>query len=161
VNGKSDRGNRDSVNAYLDRMNAEFSRMSNSANDLKDRFYNLNKQSLDKLRDDYYNFKLEEIVTKYYERKKFLIYRNSIVQNTDPIYLDPPVKGFFGFRTHFFAPAKNFFGLKIDTFTFNIFVVLFSTLILYIILYYELLAKIVRFIEKFRLRKRFFNNLLS
>ncbi|MCU0461467.1 MAG: ATP-binding cassette domain-containing protein [Bacteroidales bacterium] len=151
----------DSVKRYLDRLDAIFSLASNSASDRKDRFYNLNKTGLDKLRDDYYNYKLEEIVTKYYERKKILFYKNSIVQNIDPIYLDPSKKGFFGFRTHFYAPSKYIFGVKIDAFTFNIVLVLLSTIVLYLILYYELLAKLVMFIEKFRLRKRFFKNLVT
>ncbi len=79
----------DSAKVYLDRTDAIFGQVSNLAGDTKDRFYNLNKQGLDKLREDYYNYKLEEIVTKYYERKKILFYKNSIVQNIDPVYLDP------------------------------------------------------------------------
>jgi len=150
----------DSTREFLNRADAMFSQASNSANDRKDSFYNLNKQGLDKLRDDYYNFKLEEIVTKYYERKKILFFNNSIVQNYDPIYLDPVKKGFPRFRTHFYAPGKYIFGMKADTFTFNICLVLFSTIILYIALYYEVLAKLVTFIEKFRLRKQFFRNLV-
>jgi ABC transport system ATP-binding/permease protein len=151
----------DSVKRYLDRLDAIFSIASNSASDRKDQFYNLNKTGLDKLRDDYYNYKLEEIVTKYYERKKILLYKNSIVQNTDPIYLDPSKGSFIGFRTHFYAPSKYIFGMKIDTFTFNIVLVLLSTIVLYLTLYYELLAKVVMFIENFRLRKRFFKNLVT
>lgn len=149
----------DSVKQYLDRLDAIFSMVSNSASDRKDRFYNLNKQRLDKLREDYYNYKLEEIVTKYYERKKILFYKNTIVQNIDPIYLDPSKSWLFGYRTHFYAPSKYIFGTKIDTFTFNITLVLLSTIVLYLMLYYEFLAKMVRFNEKFRLRKRFFKNL--
>ncbi len=150
----------DSTREFLNRADAIFSMASNSANDRKDSFYNLNKQGLDKLRDDYYNFKLEEIVTKYYERKKILFFKNSIVQNYDPVYLDPVKKGFPRFRTHFYAPGKFIFGMKADTFTFNISLVLFSTIILYLALYYELIAKLVIFTEKFRLRKRFFRNLI-
>lgn len=150
----------DSVKRYIDRMDLIFSAVSNSASDRKDKFYNLNKEKLDRLRDEYYNYKLEEIVTKYYERKKILFYRNSIVQNVDPIYLDPPDRGLLGFRTHFFAPSKYIFGMKIDTFIFNIALVLLSTALLYLFLYYELVGRAVNFIEKLRLRKRFFRNLV-
>jgi hypothetical protein len=131
------------------------------ANDRKDRFYNLNSIELDKLRNEHYNYKLEEIVTKYYERKKILFYNNTIVQNIDPVYLDPTKSGIFRFRTHFYAPSKYFFGAKIDTFTFNLAVVIMSTIVLYIALYYELLTKGIRFIEKFRLRKKYFRNLVN
>jgi ABC transport system ATP-binding/permease protein len=146
----------DSVTTYLDKMDDMFSKLSNSASDRKDRFYNANEKILNQLRNDYYNFKMEEIVTKYYERKKILLYQNSLVQNSDPIYLDPTKKGILGFRTHFYAPSKYFLGIKTDTFFFNIGIVLFSTIILYLALYYELLARAVQFSEKFRFRKRLF-----
>lgn len=150
----------DSVSAYLNKMNDMFSKLSNSASDRRDRFYNANDKILNQLRNDYYNFKLEEIVTKYYERKKILLYRNTLVQNTDPIYLDPTRNGIFGFRTHFYAPSKYLFGIKTDTFFFNIALVLFSTIFLYLALYYELLARVVQFIEKFRFRKRLFKTMI-
>jgi ABC-type multidrug transport system ATPase subunit len=159
--GKFDQAVSDSVKKYLDRLDAIFSMGSNSASDMKDMFYNLNKPGLDKLRDDYYNFKLEEIVKKYYERKKILFYKSTIVQNYDPIYLDPEKSWFLGFRTHFYAPSKFIFGMKIDTFTFNIVLVLLSTAVLYLMLYYELLARAVRFIEKIRLRKQHFKNFVT
>jgi ABC-type multidrug transport system ATPase subunit len=149
----------DSVIVYLKTLDQIFSNVSNSASEKKDKFYNLNSKTLNQLRNDYYNFKLEEIVTKYYERKKILIHNNSIIQNIDPIYLDPQKSWFLGFRTHFYAPAKYIFGMRTDTFTFNIALVLLSTVILYLTLYYELLAKAVRFFEKIWIRKRIFKRL--
>jgi ABC-type multidrug transport system ATPase subunit len=143
----------DSLSKYLDRADKVFIKISNSASDLIDRFYNINSIRLKELENDYYNYKLEEIVTKPYERKKILIYKNSLVQNTDPIYFDPYNSGFLAFRTHFYAPSKFIFGVKTDTFTFNICLVLFSTILLYLALYYELLGKAVRFFENFRFLK--------
>jgi ABC-type multidrug transport system ATPase subunit len=150
----------DSVSSYLKKLDDLFSVISNSASDKKDRFYNLNSIRLNQLQNGYYNYKLEEIVTKYYERNKILIYKNTIVQNSDPIYLEPYKHGPLGFRTHFYAPAKYIFGIRTDTFLFNIILVLLSTVLLYLALYYELLAKVVRFIEKFKLRKRFIRSLV-
>jgi ABC transport system ATP-binding/permease protein len=143
----------DSLNKYLDRIDKIFSKISNLANDRIDKFYNLNDLKLKKLEDDYYNYKLEEIVTKPYERKKILIYNNTLVQNIDPVYLDPYKRGFLDFRTHFYAPAKYIFGMKTDTFNFNISLVLFSSVLLYLILYFELLGKAVRFFENLKFRK--------
>jgi len=143
----------DSLTKYLDRMDKAFNRISNTVSDRKDIFYNMNDLKLKKLEDDYYNYKLEELVTKRYERKKFLIYNNSLVQNIDPIYLDPYNKGFLKFRTHFYAPAKYIFGMKTDTFIFNISLVLLSTILFYLVLYFELLGKTVRFFEKLKFRK--------
>ncbi len=149
----------DSVSNYLDRTGMIFTSSSNYASHRKDQFYNLNAANLNQLRNDYYNYKLEEIVTKYYERKKILFYKNSLVQNTDPIFDDPPKRGFLGFRTHFYAPVKYIFGIKTDTFKFNIILVLLSTVLLFLALYFEILARAVRFVEKFRFRKRLLNRL--
>jgi ABC transport system ATP-binding/permease protein len=143
----------DSLTKYLNRMDKAFSKVSNTANDRIDRFYNLYDLKLKKLENDYYNYKLEEIVTKPYERKKVLVYNNALVQNIDPVYLDPYKKGFLTFRTHFYAPSKYIFGLKFDTFSFNISLVLLSSIFLYLALYFELLGRAVRFFENFKFRK--------
>jgi ABC-type multidrug transport system ATPase subunit len=143
----------DSLTSYLDRLDKIFGRISDSASDRRDRFYKINEVKLKKLENEYYNFKLSEIVTKPYERKKILVYKNSLVQNTDPIYLDPYKKAFPGFRTHFFAPSKYLFGIKTDTFVFNISLVFLSTIFLYIVLYYELPGKAVRLFENIKFRK--------
>jgi hypothetical protein len=153
----------DSARVYLDKQYVFFNQISNSTTDLIDKFinYDQNKSKLKKLRDDYFNSSLKDIVTKPYERKKILFYKKTIVQNVDPVYLDPVKRGFLGFRTHFYAPCKYIFGVKVDTFTFNICLVLLSTILLYLLLYFELLAKLVMFIERFKLRKRFFKDLVS
>ena len=143
----------DSVAKYLDRLDKVFSKISNSASDIRDRFYNMNDIKLKKLENDYYNYKLLDIVTKPYERKKILVYKNSFVQNIDPIYLDPFKTGFLDFRTHFFAPSKYIFEIKTDTFVFNISLVFFSTILLYLALYYELLGRVVRFFENLKILK--------
>ena len=143
----------DSVTKYLNWMDKEFSRISNSASDRKDRFFNMNEIKLKQLENDYYNNKLEELVTKPYERKKILVYKNSLVQNTDPIYLDPYKKGFLNFRTHFYAPSKYIFGFKTDTYIFNISIVLLSTVLLYLALFHEVLGRTVMFFENLRFLK--------
>jgi ABC-type multidrug transport system ATPase subunit len=143
----------DSVSAYLDRIDRLSGKISNEANDKFDRFYNLYDTKLKRLENEYYNYSLREIVTKPYERKKILSYDNKLIQNTDPVYLDPDKRGPLDFRTHFFSPTKYIFGFKTDTFVFNICLVLLSTVILYITLYFELLRKAVQFFENLHFRK--------
>lgn len=143
----------DSISGYLDKADRLFSQISNAASDRIDRFYNLHNTRLKKLENDYYNYSLREIVTKPYERKKILVYNNTLVQNTDPVFLDPQNTGALSFRTHFFAPSKHIFGMKADTFTFNIILVLLSTVVLYVILYLNLLGRMVLFFENITFRK--------
>jgi hypothetical protein len=144
----------DSVAKYMDRLDRYFSRISNSSSDIKDKFYNINSTQLKQLENEYFNYKLQEIVTKPYERKKILEYNNTLIQNTDPIYLEPEKRGPLGFRTHFYSPSKYIFGIKTDTFLFNIVIVLLSTIILYTTLYFELLGKAVSSIENLKFRKK-------
>jgi hypothetical protein len=143
----------DSLMKYFERLDKTFSYVSNTASDRRDNFYNINDLRLKKLEDDYYNYKLLELVTKPYERKKILLYNNSLVQNTDPIYLDPYRNGFLSFRTHFYSPSKYIFNLKTDTFVFNIALVLLVSIAFYFVLYSEVLGRSVRFFEKLKFRK--------
>jgi ABC-type multidrug transport system ATPase subunit len=143
----------DSLSDYLDRVDIIFNRISNTASETRDRFHNLNAAKLKKMENEYYNYKLLEIVTKPYERKKILIHKNMLVQNTDMIYLDSFKRGLLDFRTHFYAPDKYIFGIKTDTFVFNISLVLVSTILLYAMLYFELLGRIVRFFDNLKIRK--------
>ena len=145
----------DNLLRYLNFAGNNFDKIGNKINEEWDNFYLSNRTEIKQLENAHSNLKLQEIVTKFYERdkNKILEYKDSFVQNYDPIYLDPANKGFFGFRTHFFAPAKYIFGNLTDTFVFNISLVLLSTVVLFIILYFELLGRVVSFIENLRFRK--------
>ena len=143
----------EALTKYFDKISAVFVTISNSATDRTDRFRSLNTARLIALEKDYYNYKLEELVRKPYERKKILVSKNTLIQNTDPVYLNPYKKGFLNFRTHFFAPSKYIFGVLADTFTFNITLVLLSTIPLYLFLYFELLGKLVKFIDGLKFKK--------
>jgi len=132
-----------------------FNNAGNKLSDRWDKFYIKYRDEIRTLENKYGNIKLQEIVTKFYERdkNKILEYQNSFIQNYDPVYKDPDYNGFLAFRTHFFAPSKYFMGKMHDTFKFNILLVLFSSSILYVTLYYELLARLVNYFERFRLKK--------
>jgi ABC transport system ATP-binding/permease protein len=143
----------DSLTNYLDKVSVEFTNKSNLADFKKEKMISSNRELLDNLYNDYYNLKLADIVKKVYEKEKSIEYKNNLVQNYNPIYLDPLKTGLLSFRTHFFAPSKIFLGRKIDTYIFNISLVLLSTIILYITLYCELLGRVVRFFEKLKLQK--------
>jgi ABC transport system ATP-binding/permease protein len=138
---------------YLKIVGTNFNHISIKATQELDNLKLKNKTEIEILYNSFCNEKLQDIVTKVYEKNKILEYNNSYVQNYDPVYLDPDSKGFLSFRTHFFAPAKYFFGNLIDTFTFNIVLVLLSTIVLYLTLYYEVLGNTVRLIENLRFRK--------
>ncbi|MDT8401610.1 MAG: ATP-binding cassette domain-containing protein [Bacteroidales bacterium] len=128
---------------YIDSVNSIFIRISNAADNRKDRFINTYRQELDSLYDRFHNDRLEEIVRKIYEKNKILEYRDRLIQNYDPIYRDPHGDDFPAFRAHFFAPVKLFLGLRLDTYTFNMIAVWFMSLIFYILLYFNIFERII------------------
>ena len=139
---------------WLSEAEKAFRRISNTADHRLDTFVSNNRQVLNSLYNDYHNDKLEEIVRKVYEKNKILEYKGRFIQNVDLIYLEPQHGGKLSFRTHFMAPVKSFFGYKTDTFIFNILLVLFSTIILYILLYFEVLKRIISYFGKLRVQKK-------
>lgn len=139
---------------YLAETRVWFDRLVTSNENRRETFLSNNIDLARSLQNQYHNTKLREIVTKYYEPNKYFEFRNRLIQNYDPIYLEPVPEGFPMFRSHFFAPAKYFLGRRTDTLIFNISIVFFSIIILYIILYFDLLARLLRRIEKVKFQKK-------
>ncbi len=144
----------DRLASWLARADIEYRRLSNIADNTLDNYISSNKVALDLLYNNYHNDKLEDIVRKVYEKNKTLEFRERIIQNADLIYLEPAEAGPLDFRTHFMAPVKRFLGLRVDTFRFNILLVFSSVIILYIMLYTELLRRITLFFESTGRKKR-------
>ena len=113
---------------------------------------NKNKEAFYKLKDEYYNESVSDIVKKVFEKNKIIQYNGRLVQQVDPIYEDPNVEGFFDYRAHFYAPVKHFAGKFFDTFKFNTFVIWLMTIFLFITLYFDLLKKTLN-IKFFRNKK--------
>ena len=74
-----------------------------------------------------------------------------MVQKFDPIFIEP--KGKF-IRAHFYAPRKNVFGYKVDTYTVNVVILWIMTFFLYLVLYFRLLKKLLDSAENFFGKKR-------
>ena len=140
--------------SWLYAADSEFKRRSNTADISLDNYVGNNKEVLHGLYNEYHNDRLEEIVRKVYEKNKMLEYKDRLIQNADLIYLNPSPSNRFEFRTHFMAPVKAFLGLRVDTFTFNIVLVLFSTVLLYLLLYFEVLRKAILFFGSLKPQKK-------
>ena len=99
-------------------------------------------------KDDYLNDYLTEIVTKSTEKDKISIQDHQIIQKKDPIFMDANTERTFSFRTHFFAPTKNLFGTLIGTYGFNILIIWCFTALLYTLLYFDGLKKVMNLVGK-------------
>jgi len=106
--------------------------------------------------DTYYNDHLADMVKKVFEKEKnkLLVSDHRLVQQIDPIYLDPRVFGKFDFRAHLFAPRKHFMGKFYDTYWFNMAVIWCFTIFLYLMLYFEVIKNILDLPEKIKMRRK-------
>jgi hypothetical protein len=111
---------------------------------------NNNRKSLVEYKNEYMNKKLADIALNEREIVEFITYRNEFIRLRDPIFTLPNSK--FG-RAHFFAPYKNIAGFYIDTFWFNIIKIWLSTGLWFIILYYDLLRKLIKYFENIKLQR--------
>jgi ABC-type multidrug transport system ATPase subunit/uncharacterized tellurite resistance protein B-like protein len=112
------------------------------------------RELFNSMKDKYYNENISDIVCKVFEKNKILRDDDKLIQMVDPIYQLPEPKSRFDFRTHFFAPQKYFCGMYFETLWFNVTMVWIFTLILYLVLYYDLLKKLLNKIEDFSFFKK-------
>jgi ABC transport system ATP-binding/permease protein len=99
--------------------------------------------TLNGYKDRYFNESLSDLVTNISEKDRVLEYDGMLVQQVNPIFLDPMPSGPFDYRAHFFAPHKNLFGAPVSTYWFNVMVIWLMTAFLYVTLYFELVKKLV------------------
>jgi ABC-type multidrug transport system ATPase subunit len=134
----------DAAMTYTERIRQYYILYSNKAQDMKDilisKFQNEDSKAFLKLRDSYANESLEEFVTNKNEAQKVIEFKGELIQKLDPIYMDPK----YNFvKAHFYAPVKLIFGATVPTFTVNVIVLWAMTIILYFVLYFRLLKKLL------------------
>jgi hypothetical protein len=146
------------INDYLDRLLEYYQDEFYKANTIKEQFLSANikanREKFERIRDEYFNESINDIVRKVFDKNKILREDDHLIQMVDPIYQMPEPKHFFDFRTHFFAPSKYFAGHYFETLWFNILMVWVLTILLYIILYFDLLKKGLNFVSNVKWIKR-------
>jgi hypothetical protein len=144
---------------YLNEMLDHYSNLFNKANSKKQRIINYWMQKDPKKyqaqKNRYHNQSISEIVKKVFEKNKIIQFKDRLIQQVDPIFLDPEPNGYFNFRTHLFAPRKYFARHYIDTFWFNIMVVWSMIIFLYITLYFDLLKRLLNTFQNNSFKKIF------
>lgn len=100
----------------------------------------------------YYNEDLADLVKNVNTKERILDYKGQLIQQINPVFHEPEQTGFLNYRTHFFAPTKTLFGSRFDTYWFNLMVIWLTTAMLYILLYFEALRKLLRLSGKMALR---------
>jgi len=103
------------------------------------------------MKKEFTNESLEEFVKNENEKSKIKRYRNGLYQNYDQIFYDPENRLI---KAHFYAPRKQVFGTYAGTLAVNTGVIWFMTLILYVLLYFRVLHKILESSNKVKMDMR-------
>lgn len=110
----------------------------------------LGEEGLVKLREDYENRWLRDLVLSHDRKEVMDETREKIIRKFEPAYMDATSK--YG-RAHFYAPDKRIGELKTDTYWFNMAVIWLGSLFFYIILCYNMIRKFLEYLETMRLPK--------
>ncbi len=87
------------------------------------------------------NDKLQEYVRNDMGTPKILIAENKVIRRFEPIYYDSSHKGMLS--DPFYSYVKSFFGIRMETFWFNLLIIWMMTIGLYVTLYFDWLRKIL------------------
>ncbi|WP_027003898.1 ATP-binding cassette domain-containing protein [Hugenholtzia roseola] len=101
-----------------------------------------NKLDVNAMQNSFHNDALASQVKNEMIKDRYVEGVDALVQQTDPIfYLPAHVRGWWDYRTHFFAPRKHFAGNLYNTLAFNLSVIWLMSFLLYLTLYFEVLKK--------------------
>ena len=141
---------------YFDVLNRFYVKLFNKANSEKDNLISdmqstpKGKDSFIRLKQRHHNEKLADMVKNSNEIERIIEYKGELIQKIDPIFLDP--KGKF-IKAHFYSPRKQIFGKFYSTFWVNTFVMWAMTILLFFVLYFRLLRRLLDFIEGINFKK--------
>ena len=133
-----------SIDQYLNQLKSYYNKVYNKNSDEKNRLiYGMQKGKPDdnlylQMRNNYNNENLSDLVMDGNSINKIIEFDGQLIQKTDPIYKEGA-----GIRAHFFAPNKKVFGQSVPTFWVNICVLFLYTLLLFVMLYFDVLKKVV------------------
>ncbi len=146
---------------YLNDVKSIFGKKNREANKKKDKRINELMEELGKkdtsisprdaylkLFNTYQNKSIADLLQKKLEIDYIRETEDELIQLKNPVYKTPDSN--YG-RAQFYAPEKILFGKKIDTFWFNIMVIWFTSLIMYIVLLTDALRKFLEFTGKFKI----------
>jgi ABC-type multidrug transport system ATPase subunit len=109
----------------------------------------IGSNELIKLKNNFYNKQLENVVLDRLRVEQYIETDNRIIQKYEPGYMISLSKTG---RAHFYAPYKLIGSIKVDTYWFNLIVLWLAALAWYAALYFNLLQRLTTLLENLRLR---------
>ncbi|MBX7125396.1 MAG: ATP-binding cassette domain-containing protein [Cyclobacteriaceae bacterium] len=101
------------------------------------------EKAFERYRESYQNEAIAEFVKNIAETHRIIEKDGKFVQKIYPIYKDPDPDHMVDFDAQFYMPAKHFLNRNIDTYYFNNGVIWLMTLTLVILLYFDVLRRII------------------
>ncbi|MFV0376010.1 MAG: ATP-binding cassette domain-containing protein [Mangrovibacterium sp.] len=135
---------------YEERYHQATARLERSYANLLLRFNN-DQAELQEFKGQHANKKLEMLLRDKYSTQKSYISKNRILQGDEPVYRLPVNHNG---RAQFYAAYKFVGPMKISTVVFNILVIWLLTALLIIALYFDVLRRILTYIERWRLTRQ-------
>jgi hypothetical protein len=101
------------------------------------------EKAFENYREQYHNEAIADLVKNVSETHRIIEKDGKLIQKIFPIYKDPDPDHAIDFDAQFYMPSKHFLSRKIDTFVFNTAVIWSMTLVLAILLYFDVLRRII------------------
>jgi len=129
---------------YIEKVRRYYIEVSKEAVEARDQsimaYERADREGFIRMKKEYTNESLEEFVRNDNEKTKIKRYKDRLYQNYDQIFQDP---GNMFVKAHFYAPRKRIFGVYAGTLAVNTGVIWFMTAILYLLLYFRVLYRIL------------------
>lgn len=108
---------------------------------------------VNRFKDLYFNESLSDLVRNKNGKEKIAVYKDHLVHKTEAVYFPPSAEHVLDYRAHFYAPKKLFLGVKFNTYIFNISVIWFFSMLLYIVLYFDGITRFGCFLKRLKFKK--------
>lgn len=137
---------------YLDSTKRHFRKLSKKFTAQRDSVYEtivaeIGVDGLVKVKEDNYNEQLATIMLNRMSVSKIYESEDKLIQKSDPVLMMPTGKNG---RSHFYAPYKQLGTLRIATPFFNMIVIWLVSGLLFTMLYYNLLSKLIEAFDKYQ-----------
>jgi hypothetical protein len=101
------------------------------------------EEAFSRYREAYHNDAITELVKNTSETHRIIDQDGKLIQKIYPIYKDPDPEHAIDFNAQFYMPQKHFLNRNIDTFYFNTGVIWSMSLVLALMLYFDVLRRII------------------
>ncbi len=135
------------ISSHLNRLETYYGRMYSRSSQRRDSIIRqmqgrtpAERERFNRLKEENYNVALSKLLRSVDETEKIAVYNERLLQHYDPIYQFPRRNTL---KSHFYAPYKRLLGVYIDTYWLNLFVLVASIFLQWLMLYFRVLKRLL------------------